>query len=108
MISLAIRLALNGGWIYLSKSERKNITDCIELLENADTQDKRLHMGAFVEGLGLNRRTSTHALNILMSVGAVKPQQYGRMRLFSLKAGYRTLIKTRTRRIGKDKKKPSP
>ncbi|OGJ15938.1 hypothetical protein A3K74_02470 [Candidatus Pacearchaeota archaeon RBG_13_33_26] len=99
---MAIRLAINEGYIYLAPSERKNIIDCIRLLENAHSKDGRLHSGAFQRALGLSRNTTAHALNLLMSARIIKPQQYGRMRLYSLLSGYKLRLKQKTRKIGRE------
>jgi len=102
---MAIRLAINGGWLYLTPKEEKNIIACIKALENAKTHDRRLHTSAFMRVLNQSMNTTAHALNILMSARIIKPQQYGRVRLYSLIGGYRTILKQKTRKIGKHKEK---
>ena len=102
---MAIKLKINGGWIYLTPTERKNIEGCIKLLENTKSKDERLHTGAFRKALGISKDATTHTLDLLKCAGIVKPQQYGRMRLYSLISGYRQRLKEKTCKIGEDKEK---
>jgi DNA-binding transcriptional ArsR family regulator len=98
---MAIRLAINGGWIYLTPSEKKNMINCIKLLEDARTEDRRLHTEAFRRALQLNKSTTTHTLDLLKAAGIIKPEQYGRMRLYSLISGYKSRLRGKTKKIGR-------
>jgi len=99
---LATRISINGGWLYLSPGEEKNLINCIKLLENARSHDGRLHSGAFRKALRLSKSSTAHSLGICVSARLMRPNQYGRMRLYSLIKGYRKRLKDITRRIGKE------
>lgn len=100
---MAIRLKINTGWLYLTPTEEKTIIGCIKLLENARTQDHRLHTMYFQAKLNVSPQTSAHALNLLMTARIIRPQQYGRLRLYSLISGHRQRLKEKTSKIGKHK-----
>ena len=100
---MAIVLKINGGWIYLTPTERSCINQIIKLLELTETKDKRLHTRFFQDKLGVSDNTTAHALNLLMSAHIIKPQQYGRVRLYSFVSGWRERLREHTDRIGKDK-----
>lgn len=95
----SIRLSLGRGWIYLNRSEEKTIRNCINLLEHANTRDNRLHTEAFCKALKLDRRTIGHTLMLLVAIGVLRVQQYGRMRLYGFTSGYKTKLKQKTRRL---------
>jgi hypothetical protein len=100
---MGIELHINRGWIYLTPIERRCISEIINLLENTDNRDKRLHTRFFQDRIGVSAGTTAHALNILMSVHVIKPQQYGRVRLYSLCVGWRERLKKHIVKNGKDK-----
>jgi DNA-binding transcriptional ArsR family regulator len=98
---MSVRISINGGYLYLTPSELRNIINCVKLLENAQTRDRRLHADAFSIALKLDKRTRTQALLILMSAGIIMPEQYGRMRLYSLVKGYKEKLRSKTRELSK-------
>ncbi len=99
---MAIVLRINGGWLYLTPKERRCINEIIKMLENA-RGDMRLHTRYFQDRLKVSVNTTSHALHLLMSAHIIKPQQYGRVRLYKLIGNWRAVLKERTSKIGKDK-----
>lgn len=93
---MATALKINGGWLYLAPKERRCINEIIKLLVNAKTKDNRLHTSYFQEKLGVSDKTTSHALFLLMGAHIIKPQQYGRLRLWSLVSGWKARLNEKT------------
>ena len=100
---MAIKIRINNGWVYLAPTEKRCIIGIMQLLENARTRDKRLHTRYFQDRLNVSSNTISHALFLLCAAHILKPQQYGRVRLYTLVRGARYKLKTITSKIGKDR-----
>ena len=88
-------LKIGNGWIYLSYTEHPNINAILKFMANS--KKKTFAIEDINKSIKRCRASISHSLWILVSAQILNIEQRGQARIFSLKQGWLSRIKEKTK-----------